>query len=206
MTMGRPATQHEARKAAIVSAALECFARYGYEGASNKIIAQAAGLRSAALIYHYFPSKESLFQACMESITAIDRMQQTLEGNHDDPPQVYLPRVALTYLAALKEERIAILIPMVFSASQSHPELLPIVFGRVHKAVIVPMMGYLQHQMDVGTLRRVAPIVAAQQFFGPVVLRAMLRILSAGMSLQVPPDEEFVASLVHTYLEGMRLG
>jgi TetR/AcrR family transcriptional regulator len=203
--LGRPSTQHEARKAAIVIAALECFARYGYEGASNRVIAQAAGLKSAALIYHYFPNKESLFMACMESITAIDRVQQTLEGSHDDPPEVYLGRVAMIYLGTLREENIAKLIPMVFSASQSHPELLPIVFSRVQKAIILPMMRYLQHQMDVGRLRVVAPFVAAQQFFGPVVLRAMLRILAPGLPLQMPPDEEFVASLVSTYLDGMRV-
>jgi AcrR family transcriptional regulator len=203
--MGRPATNHEARKAAIVAAALECFARHGYEGSSNKVIAQAAGLKSAALIYHYFPSKESLFQACMESITTIDRVQQTLEGNHADPPEVYLARVAMIYLSALKEERIATLIPMVFSASQSHPELLPIVFGRVQKAVILPMVAYLQRQMELGTLRHLPPIVAAQQFFGPVVLRAMLRILSPELSRGVPYDEEFVAALVQAFLNGLRV-
>jgi AcrR family transcriptional regulator len=94
--MPRPPTNHEARKAQIVEAALDCFARHGYEGATNKVIAEAAGMKSAALIYHYFPGKESLFQACLERVSAFDTMRSLLEEHQDDPPDVYLRRAGRT--------------------------------------------------------------------------------------------------------------
>ena len=43
--MARPATHHESRKAAIIEAALDCFATHGYDGATNKLIAEAAGMK-----------------------------------------------------------------------------------------------------------------------------------------------------------------
>ena len=57
--MGRPATRHEERKDQIIDAALEVFSQKGYDGTTNHLIAHAAGLNSAALIYHYFPARPS---------------------------------------------------------------------------------------------------------------------------------------------------
>lgn len=55
----------EARKAAILKAALAVFARQGLDGASLEAIAQAAGISKANLLY-YHPSKEALYLAVLE--------------------------------------------------------------------------------------------------------------------------------------------
>ena len=55
----------EDRRAAILDAALEIFARRGYNGASIDEIAQAAGI-SKALIYEHFPSKKDLHGSLLE--------------------------------------------------------------------------------------------------------------------------------------------
>ncbi len=47
------------RRAAILDAAMEAFARHGYHGTSIDDIASAAGI-SKALIYEHFPSKQGL--------------------------------------------------------------------------------------------------------------------------------------------------
>ncbi len=62
---GRRAQAGEARKAAILKAALAVFARQGPDGASVEAIAQAAGISKANLLY-YHPTKEALYVTVLE--------------------------------------------------------------------------------------------------------------------------------------------
>ena len=177
--MARPATNHEARKAAIIEAALDCFTRYGYDGATNKLIAEAAGMKSAGIIYHYFPSKEELFQACLERVSAFDTMRDTVAANLDDPPDLFLRKVGRTYLTMMREDqRLVRLFLLVISSVHSHPELPPLALRRVVPAFIQPLFAYLQGQVELGALRPLPPISAGLQFFGPLVIRAITNHLS----------------------------
>src|SRR4028118_44211 len=62
----RDAYDFEQRRQQIIDGALEVFATKGFEKATNKDIAQAAGINSAGLIYHYFKDKADLFRQVAE--------------------------------------------------------------------------------------------------------------------------------------------
>lgn len=64
---GRPDTRTE-----IVHAALELFARDGFAATSMRAIARAAGC-DAALVHHYFSSKEQLFFEALEIWFDVDK-------------------------------------------------------------------------------------------------------------------------------------
>jgi AcrR family transcriptional regulator len=49
----------------IITAAIECLEKYGVQGTTNRVIANEAGINSAAINY-YFRSKEVLIQKAME--------------------------------------------------------------------------------------------------------------------------------------------
>jgi AcrR family transcriptional regulator len=49
----------------IINAAIVCIEKYGVQGATNRKIAETAGVNNAAINY-YFRSKENLIQRCME--------------------------------------------------------------------------------------------------------------------------------------------
>lgn len=49
----------------IINTAIECLEKYGVSGTTNRVIAQEAGINSAAINY-YFRSKEVLIQKAME--------------------------------------------------------------------------------------------------------------------------------------------
>jgi AcrR family transcriptional regulator len=204
--MARPPTHHESRKAAIVEAALDCFARHGYDGATNKLIAEAAGMRSAALIYHYFPSKEDLFQACLERVSAFDTMRDILEARQDDPPDIFLRQVGRTYLGLMREdERLAKLALMVFSSFQSHPEVPPLALRRVIPALFLPLVAYFQRQAELGALRPLPPLTTVMQFFSPLVFRAVsMRLASTIWPVPVDSDEAYIDNLVQIFLDGAR--
>lgn len=60
--MAKKRMSAEARRAAIVAAVAPVFARRGFEGATTRQLAAAAGV-SEALLYRHFPSKEDLYRA-----------------------------------------------------------------------------------------------------------------------------------------------
>jgi AcrR family transcriptional regulator len=64
-------------RARIVVTALKLFGEHGFDGASTRDIATAAGVNAPALQY-YFDSKEGLFTACVEHI--VDRIWEQLGG------------------------------------------------------------------------------------------------------------------------------
>lgn len=69
--LGRPAdTDSTDTRERIITCACIKFAYEGFEGTTNKDIAAAAGISSAAL-YHYFPSKSDLYVAVCEYISGV---------------------------------------------------------------------------------------------------------------------------------------
>ena len=164
-------------------------------------------MKSAGIIYHYFPSKEDLFQACLERVSAFDTMRETLATNLDDPPDIFLRKVGRAYLTMMREDqRLVKLFLLVFSSVHSHPELPPLALQRVVPAFIQPLLAYLQRQVDLGVLRPLPPFSVALQLFGPLAMRAITNHLSP-TTLPMPQieDDVFVDTLVQTFLDGARM-
>jgi AcrR family transcriptional regulator len=67
----------ESTRQALIRAGLDLFGRNGFDATSTREIAQAAGVNSAGIAYH-FGGKDGLRQACAEAIIA--RMQGVLAG------------------------------------------------------------------------------------------------------------------------------
>ena len=82
----------EETRARIVTAALRLFGQRGFDGASTRDIATAAGVNAPALQY-YFDNKEGVFIACVEHIVkrvweylsrVVERAEQAVAGDADD--------------------------------------------------------------------------------------------------------------------------
>jgi AcrR family transcriptional regulator len=67
--MGAPPRRRPERRPAILDAAFQHFAQYGFRRASMGEIARGAGLSRAALYLH-FPTKEALFRALVQDLHA----------------------------------------------------------------------------------------------------------------------------------------
>lgn len=201
--MGRPATQHEEKKAEIIQAAIECFARYGFEGTTNKLIAQEAGLNSASLIYHYFPSKTSLFEACLSSFQVMDDLQKMLESGFDKAPEEYLTLVGLTYQRILRDPRLSKFVPMFLGTMQSHQELIPLLVKRIETVLWLPISRYLQQKTEEGILKPIPAQSGLQIFLGPIVIRLISPAFLGKSSISDgESDEEFIKHLVDVFLHG----
>ena len=81
-------------KEAVLAAAVQLFAEYGYHAAPLRDIADMAGIRAAS-IYHYYDSKQALLVEIMD--THMQRLNATLEKivrECDDPLQCLHEAVA----------------------------------------------------------------------------------------------------------------
>jgi AcrR family transcriptional regulator len=68
----RPARAENGRRD-LMDIAIDCFARYGYQGASIDRIAKAAGLTKGAIYYHFKDKEELLFAAVKNRVGQFER-------------------------------------------------------------------------------------------------------------------------------------
>ncbi len=66
--LGRPPdTNSAATRGRLIDAARKCFGEFGYEGTTNRMIADQAGITTGA-IYHYFASKMDIFSTVEQEV------------------------------------------------------------------------------------------------------------------------------------------
>lgn len=195
----------ERRRQQIIDGAMQVFARKGFESATNKDIAQAAGVGSPGLIYHYFKDKADLFRQVVEQRAPVLYLVDHGDDLMERPPREVLPLFAGNLLTSL-ENRAAI---AMFRIMLGEAIRRPAVAEMINR--IGPMRGfafltrYLSHQMDLGRLRPLDPGIAARCFVGPLIAFVLTR------ELYVQPDaarlgaDEMVASAVDVFLQGMQV-
>jgi AcrR family transcriptional regulator len=122
--LGRPPGNTSARtRGRIVAAARQCFVRVGYERATNRDVAAAAGVTAAA-IYQYFDSKTELYLAVVNE--TIDELAPRLR---DATAKQRTARAALSELVreAMSVERQSLNASAFLSGipieMQRHPEI-----------------------------------------------------------------------------------
>src|SRR6185295_8827820 len=79
MPKGRPrrAERPEPSRKQLMTAAIDCFARLGYQGTSIDRIARDAGVTKGAVYYHFRDKEELLFEAVKDRVGGFE--QQVLE-------------------------------------------------------------------------------------------------------------------------------
>lgn len=208
--MPRPRTNHDEKRAIIVDAATRTFARYGYEGTTNKLIAQAiqesgGASFTPALIYHYFPEgKLQLFTMVMQQYRPLQTLGQQIQDNLHEPPEVFLRTIAHAYTTAFRTPHAAQLIQIVFTEGARQPEVSAQFIGRVGPLILVPLMTYLAKESMLGRLRPIHPLSFAFEFFGPMLARIfILQTFGPVVPVLLPSDDEFIECHVRTILNGL---
>ena len=69
----------------LMDIAIDCFARFGYQGASIDRIAKAAGLTKGAIYYHFTDKEELLFEAVKNRVTQFERRVTSDLGTIREP-------------------------------------------------------------------------------------------------------------------------
>jgi TetR/AcrR family transcriptional regulator, mexJK operon transcriptional repressor len=192
------------RRQQIIDGALKVFSSKGFAQATNKDVAEAAGINSPGLIYHYFKDKADLLRAVVEQhappmqlVTHSDEMMAL-------PPAEALTRFGLAYLRLTKDPNMGAAVKLIMSEALRDPEFAR-VFGEIGPLRVWRFLEtYLKHQMDQGVLRRTDAHLAARCFVGPLVLHLITRSI-----LQFSEDSEIeaetlVALNVEIFLQGLQ--
>lgn len=150
----------EARRQAIMAAALEVFAEAGYDRASMSDICTRVGY-SKATLYSYFASKEALFLELVGDATqaGLDAMQDALAVPVQDPDTT-LTRFARAYLAHGFSPPVTVLRRLLVSQA-GRPGFEGGHYDLGAARTMALLTRFLRGEMDAGRLREADPTRAA---------------------------------------------
>jgi len=194
----------EDRRAQILDAAFEEFSTKGFKEATIKSIAGAAGVQSPALIYHYFPDKEALFNAVLETHAPIRSAVQDPAAFMDRPPEEVLPEIARAYFATVGNPVAQRMMKLMVGEALRRPALAEVLGRATVARILDSLKKYLARQVELGRLRPHDVRSGARAFVGMLVPQAAGRIFLPALREDGLTDEEHIQTAVGIFLEGLR--
>jgi AcrR family transcriptional regulator len=147
----RRALPSEARRAAILAAALEEFTARGYEGARLDDVARRAGIAKGT-IYLYFTDKEALFQDLVRSM--VHPVLGTLEKLRevDIPARVLVETLLATFVREVYGTRRKDIIRLILSEGPRFPAIAEFYYREVVARVLAIVRPILTRAAERGEL------------------------------------------------------
>jgi AcrR family transcriptional regulator len=193
----------EERRQQIIDGALVVFAQKGFEEATNKDIAQAAGIGSPGLIYHYFKDKADLLRQVLKTRSPGLQLIAKRDLISDRPLPEVLDLVGRAFLASLCEHEGIALFRVMLGEALRRPLVAEMINDLGPMPAFAFMTQYLSAQMDAGLLRRTDPGAATRCFIGPLLGYVLTREIFPLTDAQTLAPETMVAVTVETFLRGM---
>lgn len=201
----RDEQDYERKRQQIIDGALHVFAHKGFEKATNKDIAEAAGIGSAGLIYHYFKDKSDLFRQVVEQRVPILQVLHHSEEMMSAPPEEVLTQFATAMLYITRDRRMVPLIRLLLGEALRRP-MVADMFNKIGPTRGFKFLtSYLEHQMDQGVLRRMDPGAAARCFVGPLLAFLFTREVFPLPDARDLSVETMIRTTVDVFLRGMRV-
>lgn len=189
------------RREEILEAALQVFSALGYARATIKRIALAAGLRSPALIYWYFPDKAAL---CRAVLLRFGQLPASLvDPPLDVPPERFLRQFTEAFIEFFRDPKVQ----QVYRLAIVEPLLLDEVDLSVGRDV--PRNGftflerYFEHLLESGAARPHDPGIAARVFIGALWAHVGSHHFFRGLVPETVDSDEFVRNMLPIFLRGL---
>jgi len=201
--MERKSDIAEERRQQIMEGALQVFSTKGFVKATNKDVAEAAGIQSPGLIYHYFKDKADLLRAVIERFAPPLQLLTHAEEIQALPLREALTRFGMLYLGLVEEPKIRACMKLLLGEAIRNPDFAQIL-GRIGPLRVLQFITeYLQKQMDVGRLRRTDPQLAARAFIGPLIVHILAQNLFQLPEQSPRTNEAIIETTVDIFLNGM---
>ena len=152
-----------------MSAAIDCFARLGYQGTSIDRIARDAGVTKGAVYYHFRDKEELLFEAVKDRIGGFE--QQVLEEVNSSRDAIDNLRhvVDACFFHATVSNHRRFIITLMIEALDTNPRLSA-EFRNILRRMRVFLAGVVRRGQQRGTLRAdVTPEAAAAAIMGGII-------------------------------------
>ena len=163
-------------RTALIEAAVRVLIERGFDGATTKRIAKAAGVNEVTL-FRRFGSKLALIKEAVRlEAEAIEDVASHVKGD------LRADLEALVSAYASLAARRGRLIPVIIAAMSQHPELLEVAAGP--KAVLAKVIALMTHHQAEGRLRPEPPMQAVLALIGPVVMAGVIGPIVPGFRLE----------------------
>ncbi len=192
------------RRGQILDAAFGEFSTKGFKGATIKSIAAEAGLQSPALIYWYFPDKEALFNAVLETHAPIRTAMDDPSAVMDRPPEEVLPEIARAYFSTVDDPVRRRMMRLMVGEAMRRPALAEMLGKATAARVLDFLKNYLSRQVELGRLRPHDVRSGARAFVGMLVPQAAGRVLFPALQADGLTDEEHLETAVNIFLQGLK--
>jgi AcrR family transcriptional regulator len=178
----RRAASPEARRAAILSAALEEFTARGYEGARLDDVAKRAGVAKGT-IYLYFADKEALFQELVRSM--VNPVLGTLEQMRsvDIPVRMLVEGMLATFVREVFGTRRKDIIRLILSEGPRFPAIAEFYYREVIARVLSIIRPILRRAAERGEL----PDDALARFPQLIIAPGLAAIMWSGLFEKYEP-------------------
>jgi TetR/AcrR family transcriptional repressor of mexJK operon len=171
----RRSQNREARRAAIVAVARSAFLEHGYAATSMSTIATQMG-GSKGTLWAYFPSKEDLFTAVLDDVTASFRqnLDDALRPGRDC--HTTLLDFSQRFLAKMLNPDTIRLQRLIVGEGGRFPEIGRIFYARGPQFVLERLSDYIRGRMEAGDLRNDDPMQAAMNLIQLTQMQHNLRL------------------------------
>ncbi|MBN1316979.1 MAG: TetR/AcrR family transcriptional regulator [Anaerolineales bacterium] len=197
-------TEEQETRQKILDAAFSEFADKGFRGATIKSIAKKAGIKSPSLLYWYFPTKESLFQATIESRSPFLDVILDPIPFMDKPPETFFRHLADNYYHLLTQADFQNMIRLFFSEMGKRPQLTNVIQQGVIEPALDFLRKYLSHQVELGRLRPHDVRVGARAFIGMLLPQFLGMVIFHDLGGDDLPYEIHVEKAIEIFLDGLR--
>ena len=153
----------------LMAIAIDCFARYGYQGTSIDRIASAAGVTKGALYYHFRDKEELLFAAVQDRITEFEQRIVGTVSPTTDPAGALAEIARICVHIATKNNLRRFILTLMVEALDTNPRL-----SEAFRGILRRFRSYLAGIVRVGQEQGVFrddidAALAAQLFAGGVI-------------------------------------
>ena len=193
----------DVRREQIVQAALNIFARKGFDAATNKEIAKEAGIASPGLIYHHFQDKASLLRAVIEMHTG---------GNMPHPAPEVIMKMSVEdglrhllrhFLNDIGQPAFVSFVRVLLGEAMRRPEFAKILSEVMVKTMFTTLTGFFQYHIEQGSIRPIDPVVTTMRFVGSTLSVLMLREVLEIPAVRALDPAAMEQQMVDDFLRGI---
>jgi TetR/AcrR family acrAB operon transcriptional repressor len=158
----------------LMAIAIDCFARYGYQGTSIERIASAAGVTKGALYYHFRDKEELLFEAVKDRIAEFEERIVGTVTPANDPGGALAEIARVCVHIATKNNLRRFILTLMVEALDTNPRLSQ-AFRDILRRFRAYLAGIVRVGQEQGAFRKDVDAAIAAQVFAAGVIGAELQ-------------------------------
>jgi AcrR family transcriptional regulator len=158
----------------LMAIAIDCFARYGYQGTTIDRIASAAGVTKGALYYHFRDKEELLFEAVKDQTAAFEERVVGSVSPVNDPVAALQEIARVCVQVATRNNLRRFILTLMVEALDTNPRLSQ-VFRDILRRFRSYLAGIVRVGQEQGVFRTDVEASRAAQLFAGGVIGAELQ-------------------------------